>query len=59
MFLFKTLDQIADLYDLLRVKSYCRLIQDDNFRISEDCLCKSNSLSVTFGQVFDQAVTHI
>ena len=34
MFLFKALDQIADLYDLLRVKSYCRLIQDDNFRIS-------------------------
>ena len=34
MFLFQAFDQVTDLDDLLRVKSYCRLIQDDHFRIS-------------------------
>ena len=59
MFLLEAFDQITDFYDLFRIKSYCRFIKNDDFRISKDCLCKSYSLSVTFGQIFDQAISHI
>ena len=59
MFFLKTLDQITDLYDLFRIQTYRRLIQNNHFRITKNCLCKSNSLSVTFGQILDQTVFHI
>lgn len=48
MFLRKLADQFTDLYDLLRVKTYRRLIQDDNLRKSQNCLCKPDSLFITF-----------
>ena len=59
MFFLKTLDQITDLYDLFRIQTYRRLIQNNHFRITKNCLRKSDSLSVTFGQVFDQTVFHV
>ena len=59
MFLLKTFNQITDLYDLLRVQTYGRLIQNDNFRITKDCLCQTNPLPVTFGQVLDQTIFHV
>ena len=59
MFFLQALDQVTDLNDLLRVKSYCRLIQDNDFRIAQDCLCQTNSLAITFGKIFDQTVFHV
>ena len=59
MLLFQIFDQSSDFYDLFRVKSDCRFIQDNNFRISHDCFCQPHSLAVTFGQVLDQSVSHI
>ena len=38
----------TDFYNLFRVKSYCRLIQNDNLRVAHDCFRQSNSLSVAF-----------
>ena len=52
-------DQRADLNDLLRVQADRRLIQDDELGFSEDCLRQSDTLSVSFGEVPDQALAHI
>ena len=59
MFLAEFLDQLADLYDLLRVKTYRRLIENQSLRIADQCLCESDSLLISFGQIFDQSVRHI
>ena len=58
MFFAEFLDQFTDLDDLFWVESYGWLIQNDDLGISEDCLGKSYSLFVSFGEVFDQAVGH-
>ena len=59
MLFFQIFDQGSDLYDLFRVKSYCWFIQNNNFRITHDRFCQSHSLTVTFGKIFDQPVSHI
>ena len=59
MFLSQILYQISDLNDLFRIQSYCRFIQNDHVRITQNRLGKSHSLPVTFGQIFDQTVFHI
>ena len=41
-------DQITDLDDLFRIKTYRGLIQNNNLRVAKDCLRQSDSLSVTF-----------
>ena len=48
MFFAQALDQVTDLYDLFRVQAYRRLIQNDNLRISHQCLGQTGSLFITF-----------
>ena len=52
-------DQFTDFNDLLRIQSDRRFIQNDDLRESKDCLRKSDSLLITFGQVLDQPVLYI
>ena len=58
MFFSEFFDQITDLQDLFWIQTNRRLIQDQDFRWSEQCLCKSYSLTVTFGKIFDQTVLY-
>ena len=58
MFLRKLPDQFTDFDDLLRIKTYCRLIQDNDLRESQNCLSKSDSLLITFSQVLAQPVVY-
>ena len=51
--------QCADLYDLLRIQSDGRLIKNNDIRISNQSLCKSDSLLISFGKIFDQPILHI
>ena len=39
-------DQIPDLNNLLRIETYHRFIQDNNFRESENCLSQPHTLTV-------------
>ena len=59
VFLAEFLDQLADLYDLLRIKTYRRLIENQSLRIADQSLCKSDSLLISLGQIFNQPVRHI
>ena len=59
MILPQLADQITDLDDLFRIKTYRGLIQNNNLRVAKDCLRQSDSLSVTFGKVPDQTLLHI
>ena len=59
MFFSQLFDQFPDLNDLLRIESDRRLIQYNDFGIANDCLRKSDSLPVTFGEVSDQPVLHV
>ena len=52
-------DQLTHLYDLVRVKTYRRLIQDQDLRISHHCSRHTDSLLVTLGQMADQSLRHI
>ena len=52
-------DQLPDFDNLLRIQSHRRFIQNNNLRISQDCLGQSHSLTVTFGQIFYQTLLHI
>ena len=58
MFLAQTFDQLSDLYDLHRIKSDCRLIQNNDLRITQNCLCQPYSLFITFGKILDQSILH-
>jgi len=58
MILPEALDQLADLDDLLRVQADGRLIEDQRLRISEQGLCKTDPLAVSFRQVADQSSLH-
>ena len=44
---------------LLRVKTYCRLVQDKNLWIADKSLSKTYSLSITFLQVLDYSVINM
>ena len=59
MILPQLADQITDLDDLFRIQAYGRLIQNDALGVAQDCLCETDSLPVTFGQVLDQTLLHI
>ena len=52
-------DEFSDLYNLLWIQSDGRFIQDNRFRKSQDCLCQSYSLAVSFGQIFNQPLPDI
>ena len=52
-------DQVTDLYDLFRIQSHGRLIQDQDLRISKHCAGKSHTLFVSFGQMLDQSFRYI
>ena len=52
-------DQIADLNDLLGVKTDGRLVQNQDLRISDQSLSQSHTLPITFGQVLDDPVADI
>ena len=52
-------DQIPDLNDLLGIQSHCRLIQDDDLRITQKRLGKTGSLPIPLRQVADQAPRHL
>ena len=54
----KSAYQLPDLYDLFRVKPYCRFIQYNNIRESQHCLGKTYSLTVSFRQVPDESVLY-
>ena len=48
MLLSQTPDQIPDLNDLLGIKAYRRLIQNNDFGITQYGLCQPHTLPVTF-----------
>ena len=55
----QTADQIADLDDLLGVKSHGRLVEDDNLRIADQCLRNADSLTVALGEGADQLTVDV
>ena len=52
-------DEIADLNDLLWVKTNRRLVENDNGGISHKCLGDTNSLAVSLGKILDKSAAHI
>ena len=48
MIFAKFFDEVTDLYDLFWIKSDRRFIQNNDLRIPQHCLCKSDSLPVAF-----------
>ena len=48
MILPQLADQITDLDDLFRIQTYRGLIQNDDLRVTKNCLRQSDSLPVTF-----------
>ena len=59
MFFLQIFNQCSYFYDLLRIKTYCRFIQNNHLWISHNSLCQPHSLAVTLGQVFDQTISHV
>ena len=51
-------DQIPDFDNLQRVQTYGRLVQNDNFRVSQNGLRDAYTLLIPFGQILDQPGTH-
>ena len=50
----------ASYFDyLFGVKSYGRLVEDDYRRVANKSLCDSNSLSISFGEVTDKALSDV
>ena len=43
---FKSLDDVSDLDDLIRVKSDGRLVEDEKFRVAEESLSESDTLFI-------------
>ncbi len=52
------LDHFTDLYDLLRIQTNCRLIQNNDLRQPHQRLGQPYPLTVAFGKIADQPVLH-
>ena len=59
MFPGKVLNQPAHLHDLCRIETDRRLIEDEEFRRTEQRHRKSDTLTVTFGKIADDALLDI
>ena len=51
--------QITDFDDLLGIQAYRRLIQNNDLRITDQCLSNTHALAIAFGQIFDQTLFHV
>ena len=47
------LDKGSDLNDLGRIQANGRFVEDQNLRVSDQCLSQADSLAVAFGKIFD------
>ena len=59
MLLFEVFDNVSYFNDLIRVKSYRRLVQNEKFRVAEQSLSESDTLLVTFGKVAYQLILNV
>jgi hypothetical protein len=53
------LNQVSDFHHLFWVKANGWFIENQDGRIANECLCQTDTLPVTFGQILDDAVLHI
>ena len=51
LILSKTTDHISDLYDLVRVQPAGRFVENEDFRLVQECGGQSDALLVAFGQL--------
>ena len=52
-------EQVSDLDYLLGVKSYCRLVEDDDLGVSDERLRDADSLTVALGEILDKALVNV
>ena len=52
-------DEVADLNDLLWVKSDRGLVEDDDGRVSDECLRDADSLAVALGEILDKTLLYV
>ena len=55
----QALYKLAYLDYLLRVEADRRLIKDDDFRVSEQCLRNTDALAVALREIADEPVCHV
>ena len=59
MLFAQLLDQCADLNDLLRVQTDSGLVQNQDRRVADQCLCQTDTLAVALGQVLDDTTGNV
>ena len=59
MIFSKLFNKLTNLYYLLWIKSNCRLIEYNDFRVAKKCLGEAHSLSVALGKVLYETVFYL